>query len=362
VQASSIDFDKYITTYADFPKPGILFRDVSPLLASARGMNCAINQLASQVAGMKPDLVAGIESRGFLFSTLLAARLGIGSMMIRKPGKLPGRLVDETYDLEYGSATLTVQADAPVAGRSVLLIDDLLATGGTMLAANSLLRSCGAMVPASVVIVELAALGGRALLDMPLIALLFTMTKFDPRTTLLVVALESELPRDLLAGWQIVYSGVGKVNAAITLCDALASSSPKTVVNYGSAGALRTGLSGLYRVTRFQQRDMDVRALGFSLGQTPFEEDMIIDLDGDGLSCGTGDNFVSTPPEMNSDLVDMEAYALAKICRQKAVEFHCFKFISDNANNDAANDWMQKLALGAKLFSNEVLKKHSSFG
>ena len=189
------------------------------------------------------------------------------------------------------------------------------------------------------------------------------MSMFDPRTTLLVVALENELPRDLVAGWQIVYSGVGKVNAAITLCNALASCSPpKKVVNYGSAGALRRGLSGLYRVTRFQQRDMDVRALGFLLGQTPFEDDVIIDFDGDGLSCGTGDSFVSAPPEMNSDLVDMEAYALAKICRQKAVEFHCFKFISDNANGDAADDWTQKLALGAKLFSNEVLQKYSSFG
>ena len=171
MQASSIDFDKYITTYPDFPKPGILFRDISPLLASARGMNCAIQQLTSQVAGWEPDLVAGIESRGFLFSTLLAARLGIGSMMIRKPGKLPGKLVHETYDLEYGSAALTMQAHAPVAGRSVLLIDDLLATGGTMLAAKSLLQGCGAVVPACVVIIELAALGGRALLDMPLIAL-----------------------------------------------------------------------------------------------------------------------------------------------------------------------------------------------
>ena len=190
------------------------------------------------------------------------------------------------------------------------------------------------------------------------------MSRFDPRTTLLVVALENELPRDLVVGWQIVYSGVGKVNAAITLCDALASCSPEKVVNYGSAGALRKGLSGLYRVTRFQQRDMDVRALGFALGQTPFEDDVIIDLDpdGDGLSCGTGDNFVSAPPEMNSDLVDMEAYALAKICQQKAVEFHCFKFVSDNANSDAANDWIQKLALGARLFSNEVLKKRSPFG
>ena len=80
------------------------------------------------------------------------------------------------------------------------------------------------------------------------------------------------------------------------------------------------------------------------------------------MSCGTGDNFVSETPEMKSDLVDMEAYALAKICRQKAVEFHCFKFVSDNANSDAANDWSQKLAFGARLFSNEVLKKHSSIG
>ena len=171
MQASSVDFDKYITIYPDFPKPGILFRDISPLLASAEGMHCAIDQLSSQVAGLAPDLVAGIESRGFLFSTLLAARLGIGSMMIRKPGKLPGKLVDKIYDLEYGSAALTMQADAPVAGRSVLLIDDLLATGGTMVAAKSLLRGSGAVVPACAVIVELAALGGRALLDVPLIAL-----------------------------------------------------------------------------------------------------------------------------------------------------------------------------------------------
>ncbi len=171
MQNSSIDFDKYIMVYPDFPKPGILFRDISPLLASARGMNGAINQITTQVAGLEPDLVAGIESRGFLFSTLLAARLGIGSMMIRKPGKLPGNIVGESYDLEYGSAALNIQADAPVAGRSVLLIDDLLATGGTMVAAKSLLRGCGAVVPACIVIVELAALGGRALLDVPLIAL-----------------------------------------------------------------------------------------------------------------------------------------------------------------------------------------------
>ncbi len=183
------------------------------------------------------------------------------------------------------------------------------------------------------------------------------MTRFEQKSTLLVVALEAELSRDLAAGWQIVYSGVGKVNAAITLCDALATYQPKQVVNYGSAGSLRAGLSGLHRVTRFQQHDMDVRALGFALGQTPFEDDVIINLDGDGLCCGTGDHFVSSPPEMTSDLVDMEAYALAKVCQQKAVDFHCFKFISDNADDDAGTDWSQQLSIGAKMFSNKILKE-----
>ena len=171
VQTSPIDFDKYISSYPNFPKPGIVFRDISPLLASAKGMNCAIDKLFAQIASLEIDLVAGIESRGFLFSTLLAARLNVGSMMIRKPGKLPGNLIHENYDLEYGSAALTMQKNAPVAGRSVLLIDDLLATGGTMVAAKSLLRGSGAVVPACAVIVELAALGGRALLEVPLIAL-----------------------------------------------------------------------------------------------------------------------------------------------------------------------------------------------
>ena len=99
----------------------------------------------------------------------------------------------------------------------------------------------------------------------------------------------------MAAGWTIVYTGVGKVNAAIALGDAIAKHQPKQVVNYGSAGALRPGLAGLHRVTRFLQRDMDVRALGFALGQTPFEDDGEILAGTDGLNCGTGDQFVSAP-------------------------------------------------------------------
>ena len=183
------------------------------------------------------------------------------------------------------------------------------------------------------------------------------MNSFDPQKTLLIVALENELPRDMAAGWTIVYSGVGKVNAAIALCDAIATHRPKQVVNYGSAGALRPGLAGLHRVTRFLQRDMDVRALGFALGQTPFEDDGQILAGTGGLSCGSGDQFVSAPPELTSDLVDMEAYVFAKICQQKAIDFHCFKFISDHADGDAAHDWSQQLAIGAALFAGEILNQ-----
>ena len=171
MSVGSIDFGDYIASYPDFPKTGILFRDISPLLASAEGMAQVVDQFAAQLSGFDIDLIAGIESRGFLFSTLLASRLNIGSMMVRKPGKLPGTLVRAGYDLEYDTAELTTQQDAPIQGLSVLIIDDLLATGGTMLAAKTLLESCGAVVPAGAVVIELVALGGRAALDMPLITL-----------------------------------------------------------------------------------------------------------------------------------------------------------------------------------------------
>ena len=166
-----IDFGNYITSYPDFPKAGILFRDIGPLLASAEGMEQAVDQFAAQLSGFDIDLIAGVESRGFLFSTLMASRLNIGSMMVRKSGKLPGNLMSARYDLEYGTAELTIQKDLPIQGRSVLIIDDLLATGGTMVAARTLLESCGAIVPACAVVIELVALGGRAALDVPLITL-----------------------------------------------------------------------------------------------------------------------------------------------------------------------------------------------
>jgi len=181
------------------------------------------------------------------------------------------------------------------------------------------------------------------------------MTKFRQADTLIVVALEAELSNDLLPDWRIVYSGVGKVNATMTLCDAIIKFKPRTVVNYGTAGSLREELAGLYEITQIFQRDMDARALDFQLGQTPFEQGIALDLGRAGLSCGTGDQFVTNPPNLKTDLVDMEAYALAKVCKHKKLDFYCYKFVSDNADGKAKIDWNERMAEGAKLFCNQLL-------
>ena len=182
------------------------------------------------------------------------------------------------------------------------------------------------------------------------------MTKFEQHKSLIVVALEKELPINIVDGWQVLYTGVGKVNAAIEFCKAAAGAKhPKTIINYGSAGSLIAGLSGIHEVTKFVQRDMDARALGFELGQTPFEDNIEIDLGRDGLTCGTGDSFVSDMPELQTDLVDMESYVLAKICKQLDLDFYCYKFISDNADEEAAVDWDRQLNFGALQFAHTIL-------
>ena len=165
------DFGTYIFSYADFPTQGILFRDISPLLASQVGMTAAIDRFEESLSCYNIDMIAGIESRGFLFSTLLAMRLKVGSIMIRKPGKLPGDLAFKKYELEYGSSELTLQKQAGLEERNVLIVDDLLATGGTLAAAKSLLVEQRANVTACAVVIELLALNGREKLDLPIVAL-----------------------------------------------------------------------------------------------------------------------------------------------------------------------------------------------
>lgn len=157
---------------ADFPKPGILFKDITPLLADGAAFDAVVHGLAASARG-GVDVVAGIEARGFLVAGALARQLGCGLVPVRKAGKLPPPTRRRTYDLEYGSAEIEVP-DGVLAGQRVLLVDDVLATGGTLRAGAELLVECGATVVAMSVIVELGALGGRTALDgvAPLDALL----------------------------------------------------------------------------------------------------------------------------------------------------------------------------------------------
>ncbi len=166
-----MDLKDYIRGIPDFPKPGILFYDISTLLRHPDAWQVAMGRLANVVRAYQPDLLAGIESRGFLLTAPLALKLGCGFIMLRKRGKLPGGTVGHDYALEYGTDRLEIQKDAVAPGQRVVLLDDLLATGGTMAAAVTLLRTAGAMVPAAAALIELSFLGGRARLDMPFSAL-----------------------------------------------------------------------------------------------------------------------------------------------------------------------------------------------
>ncbi len=161
----------HIRTIPDFPKPGILFYDISTLLAHAEAWQVTMDRLAEVVRPHKPDILAGIESRGFLVAAPLALKLGLGFIMVRKQGKLPGATLPHTYDLEYGTDTIEIQADAVEPGQRVVLLDDLLATGGTMAAASQLLAQAGARVQGAACLIELSFLGGRAKLDIPMTTL-----------------------------------------------------------------------------------------------------------------------------------------------------------------------------------------------
>ena len=166
-----MDLKDHIRSIPDFPKPGILFYDISTLMAHARAWHETIERMAAAVRPYKPDTLAGIESRGFLLAAPLALALGTGFVMLRKQGKLPGITVRHTYALEYGTDTIEIQSDAIAKGQRVVLVDDLLATGGTMAAAVTLLEQVGAVVPAAACIVELTFLDGRKRLPVPVEAL-----------------------------------------------------------------------------------------------------------------------------------------------------------------------------------------------
>ena len=169
-----MDIKDHIRGIPDFPKPGILFYDISTLLAHADAWQVAMGRLARAVRQFHPDVLAGIESRGFLVAAPLALKLGCGFVMLRKKGKLPGKTIRHDYALEYGTDTIEIQADAVNPGDRVVVLDDLLATGGTLAASVELLRKIGAEVTGAAAIIELNFLNGRKRLkemDVPIASL-----------------------------------------------------------------------------------------------------------------------------------------------------------------------------------------------
>ena len=156
-----IDLESFIRDVPGFPKPGIVFKDITPLLADPAALRAACDRLAEPFADSGVRKVVGIESRGFLFGTPVAERLGAGFVPIRKPGKLPAATVSQSYELEYGTDTIEVHADAVAPGEKVLMIDDLLATGGTMAAACELVDKLGGEIVGVAFVIELCFLNGR---------------------------------------------------------------------------------------------------------------------------------------------------------------------------------------------------------
>lgn len=166
-----MDLKSHIRGIPDFPKPGILFYDISTLLRHPEAWKHAIDQLSEKIMVHEPDLLFGIESRGFLVAAPIAYKLGCGCAMVRKEEKLPGETIAYTYSLEYGTDTIEIQADAASPGQRIVVVDDLLATGGTLAAAIGLLRRLNLDVRGAACIVELGFLKGRSKIDVPFDAL-----------------------------------------------------------------------------------------------------------------------------------------------------------------------------------------------
>ena len=178
------------------------------------------------------------------------------------------------------------------------------------------------------------------------------LTDLTKKNTLIAVAMKEELSLEQADGWNVIYTGIGKVNALISVYKALTEFKPDNLINFGTAGSSRSNLKGLHEVTTFKQRDMDLRSLGLPLGVTLNDHINDICLNRPGLSCGTGDSFVTANQELKTDLYDMEAYALAKLCLIEKIKFFCFKYISDEANENASSDWNENVLKGGEAFQN----------
>ena len=156
-----MNLESFIRDVPDFPKAGIVFKDITPMLADPAAMRGVVAQLAAPYRDAGVDVVVGMESRGFIFGPAVACELGAGFVPTRKPGKLPAETISESYELEYGTDTLEIHADAIKPGQKVLMVDDLIATGGTMAAACALVKRLGGEIVGAAFVIELSFLNGR---------------------------------------------------------------------------------------------------------------------------------------------------------------------------------------------------------
>jgi len=160
-----MNIEDFIRDVPDFPKEGIVFKDITPLLGNIEALRKTLDDLAGPYRGSGVEIVTGVESRGFIFASMMADELGAGFVPIRKPGKLPAETISQSYDLEYGTDTVEIHADAISPGQKVLMVDDLLATGGTIQAACRLVNKLGGDIIGAAFVVELCFLAGRSKLD-----------------------------------------------------------------------------------------------------------------------------------------------------------------------------------------------------
>ncbi len=167
-----VDLNEFIADVPDFPEPGVVFKDITPLLASPSAFLQAVDEMAGPFLGAGVGIVVGIESRGFLLAGSIAERIGSGVGLVRKPGKLPRATVSVTYELEYGTDSLEIHEDAFAPGTKVLIVDDVLATGGTLAATRELVEKAGGDVVGATMLMELSFLNGRSRFDGPLHAVL----------------------------------------------------------------------------------------------------------------------------------------------------------------------------------------------
>jgi len=171
-----VDLKDAIRSVKDFPKPGIVFRDITTLIADPRAMRYAVDRLADEARARQAEVILAAEARGYIFGAAVAYKLDLPLVIVRKPGKLPGETVSHTYELEYGTDTLEIHTDAIQPGQRVLLVDDLLATGGTIAACASLVEKLGGEVAGAAFVIELSFLNGRSkLAGMPV----FTIVDYE---------------------------------------------------------------------------------------------------------------------------------------------------------------------------------------